>query len=137
MKIVLDTNVLLQAISSKSFHFWIWEALRTKKLTLCVSSEILFEYEEILAIKRNPELAKLVLEVIILMPNVVRVETYFNFGLPGNDPDDQKFVDCAIACGADYLVTEDNDFKALNRIKFPRVNVVKPEEFKAIFHKEV
>jgi len=50
MKIVLDTNVLLQAISSRSEHYWIWEALRQEQLTLCVTTDILLEYEEVLAI---------------------------------------------------------------------------------------
>ncbi|MBK8567817.1 MAG: PIN domain-containing protein [Saprospiraceae bacterium] len=43
MKIVLDTNVLLQAISSRSEHYWIWEALRQGQLTLCITTDILLE----------------------------------------------------------------------------------------------
>lgn len=130
---MLDTNVPLQAISSRSAHFWIWEALLDERLTLCVTTDILLEYEEVLAVKRNEELAKLVLEVILLMPNLVRVEIYFNFGLPIKDPDDQKFTDCAIACGAAYLVTADSDFKEVKKTAFPAVNVVSPEAFAEIF----
>ncbi len=132
MKIVLDTNVLLQAISSRSVHHWIWEALRQEELTLCVTTDILLEYEEVLARKRNEELAQLVIEVILLMPNLVRAEVYFNFGLPTKDPDDQKFTDCAIACGADYLVTEDNDFNEVQKTPFPSVWVVSPDQFRLL-----
>jgi uncharacterized protein len=96
VRIVLDTNVLLQAISSRSVYYWIWEALRREKLTLCFTTDILLEYEEVLTRKRNAELAALVIEVIVLMPNSVRVEKYYNFGLPTKDPDDQKFTDCAM-----------------------------------------
>lgn len=133
MKIVLDTNVLLQAISSRSEHYWIWDALRKEQLTLCVTTDILLEYEEVLARKRNVELAKLVIEVIALMPNLVRVETYFNFELPTKDPDDQKFTDCAVACGAAYLVTADNDFNEVKSTPFPIVQVVSPETFRTVF----
>jgi uncharacterized protein len=135
VRIVLDTNVLLQAISSRSVYYWIWEALRREKLTLCFTTDILLEYEEVLTRKRNAELAALVIEVIVLMPNSVRVEKYYNFGLPTKDPDDQKFTDCAIACGAEYLVTEDKDFNEVRRTPFPTVNVVSPEEFLPIFSK--
>lgn len=68
------------------------------------------------------------MEVIALMPNLIRVEVYFNFRLPAKDPDDQKFTDCAIACGADYLITEDNDFKEIKQLEFPSVAIVSPKE---------
>ena len=35
-----------------------------------------------------------------------------------SDPDDSKFVDCAICGQAEYLVSNDNHFKILNDIKF-------------------
>lgn len=133
MRVVLDTNVLLQIISSRSTHYWIWEAFRDERLILCLTTDILLEYEELLLRKRNQELAKLVLEVLLLMPNMIRVETYFNFGLPTTDPDDQKFVDCAIACGANCLITEDKAFQELKNIPFPIVQVLSPDEFKEVF----
>ena len=37
------------------------------------------------------------------------------------DPDDNKFVDCAIAGQADYIVTHDKHFRILDEIQFPRV----------------
>ncbi|MBK8567816.1 MAG: PIN domain-containing protein [Saprospiraceae bacterium] len=78
-------------------------------------------------------MAKLAIEVVLLMPNLVRVETYFNFGLPAKDPDDQKFTDCAIACGAAFLVTEDRDFLEVKKTPFPLVNIISPKAFRAIF----
>ncbi len=50
-----------------------------------------------------------------------------------NDPDDNKFVDCAFAAGCDYLVTNDRDFDVLKKLDFPVINVVTLEEFKALF----
>jgi len=46
-----------------------------------------------------------------------------------NDPDDNKFVDAAIAAGADFLVTEDRDFKRLRNVDFPEVTVLNLSEF--------
>jgi len=63
------------------------------------------------------------------------VNKYFQFNLL-QDKDDNKFVDCAIAANAHYLVSDDNDFKLLNYIKFPRVNLVKLSEFESIYFKK-
>lgn len=49
-----------------------------------------------------------------------------------NDPDDNKFVDCAIASNADFIVTEDRHFQLLKDVPFPRVNVIGIEEFKEV-----
>jgi predicted nucleic acid-binding protein len=46
-----------------------------------------------------------------------------------NDPDDNKFVDCAIASNADYIVSQDSHFDILKFIDFPKVNVIRLEEF--------
>jgi predicted nucleic acid-binding protein len=45
------------------------------------------------------------------------------------DPDDNKFVDCAFAANAEYLVSDDKHFKILDRIPFPQINLLKMEEF--------
>ncbi len=47
------------------------------------------------------------------------------------DKDDDKFVDCAITAGADYIVTEDSHFNILKQIPFPRLNVLTLDEFNA------
>ena len=101
--------------------------------TLCITTDILLEYEEIIERKRNRELAQMILEIMLLMPNTVRVQKYFFHRMPNTDPDDQKFTGCAIACGASYLVTEDKHFREVNASKFPIVNVVNPFEFRLIF----
>jgi predicted nucleic acid-binding protein len=40
-----------------------------------------------------------------------------------------KFVDCAFAAGADYLVSEDNHFSVLKSTPFPQLNLVTLDEF--------
>ena len=44
--------------------------------------------------------------------------------------DDDKFVDCAIAANADYIVSEDSHFNALKKIPFPLLTVLTLDEFK-------
>lgn len=45
------------------------------------------------------------------------------------DPDDNKFVDCAIAANARFIVTEDHHFNVLKDITFPSVAVVSIDDF--------
>ena len=56
-------------------------------------------------------------------------DPHYHFGLITQDPDDNKFVDCAIVASADYLVSEDNHFNVLKDIPFPKVNVITLEQF--------
>lgn len=120
----------------KSFNTFLDLGSFTKReLIICLTTDIILEYEEILTRKRNIELAHLILEILLLMPNVVRVEKYFSFGLPTFDPDDQKFLDCAIACGASYLVTEDKHFNEIKNKDLFVVKIITPLEFKAILKK--
>jgi len=55
--------------------------------------------------------------------------SHFRMGLITADPDDNKFVDCAFAAGADYLVSEDRHFDVLRNTAFPKINLVTLDEF--------
>lgn len=48
MKVVLDTNCILQIVFPKACYKEAWDALLANKYTICVSNEILLEYREIL-----------------------------------------------------------------------------------------
>ena len=48
-KVVLDTNCLLMAISSRSRYYPVWQSFLQGEYTLCVTTDILEEYEEVLA----------------------------------------------------------------------------------------
>lgn len=66
------------------------------------------------------------------LPNVELITRYFHFNLL-LDPDDNKFVDCAIAANARCIVSHDSDFKRLRTINFPKVEVTNIDEFKELF----
>ena len=52
--IVLDTNCLLQSLSRRSSFYDVWESFVLGKYTLCVTTEILEEYEEIISSHMSP-----------------------------------------------------------------------------------
>lgn len=130
MKVVLDTNILLVSFSAKSPLHWIWRGLLENRFTLCVTTDILLEYEEIISRHINPAVASAVLDAITDLPNLQYVTKHIFWLLIEQDPDDNKFVDCAIACNAKYLVSEDKHFKVLAAIPFPKVEVIGVEEFR-------
>jgi uncharacterized protein len=129
MKIVLDTNILLTIISSKSANRNIFELFLDEQYTLCFTNEILAEYTEIITNKMGREIAQSLVELLLEQPNVELITRYFAWNLIQSDPDDNKFVDCAIACNATYLVSQDRHFDILKLIPFPKVNVLKINEF--------
>ena len=130
-RIVLDTNCLLQAISRRSRFYPIWRNFVQGRYELCVTTEILDEYEEILSRYTSPVVGRMVVEAILRANNVVRVDAQFRFGLIESDPDDNKFVDCSIVANAEYIVTDDAHFDVLKEIPFPRVLVMTAESFLA------
>ena len=131
LKIVLDTNILIAVIGRKSPFRWIFDSIIEGKIVLCVSNEILFEYQEILTTKTSAAVAENVVNFITVNPFTVKAETYFNFGLIADDADDNKFVDCAITSNALCLVSNDKHFQVLKSIEFPKVIALRLNEFEA------
>lgn len=134
MRIVLDTNSLIQSISPKSTYHEVWQSVLTGRNVLCVSNEILEEYAEILNRLAGKKTADLVLNTIIECKNVVFLTPYYHFNLISADPDDNKFVDCAIQANARYIVTNDHHYDVLRQIEFPKVGIIKLIDFLQMIH---
>ena len=127
-KIVLDTNVLLVSISSKSKLHWIFKNLLEGNYILCVTTDILAEYAEIIEIHMGVLASENALGVLENLPNVEFITNYYKFKLL-KDEDDNKFVDCCISANADFIVTHDTDFNLLKKIDFPKVSVKNTSAF--------
>jgi len=127
--VVIDTNCLLQIIARKSPYRPIWDAFLNGVFDLCVSNEILEEYQEILEQQITQTVAENIVLLILNQDNVKLVTPHFRMELITADPDDNKFVDCAFAAGADYLISEDSHFNILRNTPFPQLNLVTLDEF--------
>ena len=127
--VVLDTNCLLQSLSRRNKYYNVWESFLQERYVLCVSNDILEEYEEIIASHVSPVAARIAIETILRANNVLRVDAQFRFGLIEADVDDNKFVDCAIVANADYIVTEDSHFNVLKTIPFPKIEIIRLQDF--------
>ncbi|HRI62438.1 MAG TPA: putative toxin-antitoxin system toxin component, PIN family [Saprospiraceae bacterium] len=129
MKVVIDSNVLLNAIYPRSKNYWIRKALEGQQITLCVTTDILDEYAEVFADYYDAITAELFLSALEILPNILYINKYFFWQLIPQDQDDEKFADCAVAAGAEYLVTNDRHFNHLKKVAFPKINVVNEDEF--------
>jgi uncharacterized protein len=130
-KIVLDTNVLLVSISSKSKLHWIFKNLLQGNYILSVTTDILAEYAEIIELHMGTLASENALGVLENLPNVEFITNYYKFNLL-KDEDDNKFVDCYISANADFIVTHDSDFNLLKNIDFPKVSIINSTEFQDI-----
>ena len=128
--IVLDTNCLVAAIKRDSRYYPIWRDFIAGKYCLCVTDDILNEYEEIIAQKtQSQEIAHSIINAILNRNNTRLVQVFYHFHLIQADNDDNKFVDCAIKTNAKFIVSNDHHFSVLANIDFPHVDVVDIEQF--------
>lgn len=117
------------AISSRSDYNKIWQSFLAGDFNLCISNDILEEYAEVIARNISVNVARYVVYAIMERKNVKLVTPFYNWHLIEADPDDNKFVDCAIAANAKFIVSEDHHFKVLKSISFPIVDVISIDEF--------
>jgi putative PIN family toxin of toxin-antitoxin system len=117
MMVCLDTNVFLQIFGRKQPYYPILRALLDGRLTLAVSNEILLEYEEVTVKLSGVERWRDIVAFLELLDNlhgnIRQIQPQFRFAVITQDPDDNKFCDCAIAAAADFIVTDDAHFSTL------------------------
>ncbi|HTR35029.1 MAG TPA: putative toxin-antitoxin system toxin component, PIN family [Bryobacteraceae bacterium] len=114
LRLVIDTNILVSAaIKPDGLQRTVLLLATTKPATLYVSEGILDEYREVLArpeLKIRKGLRQQFLQLIRGKSHSVKPSRAL---LVTKDPDDNKFLECADAARADYLVTG-------NQRHFPR-----------------
>jgi len=129
MRVVLDINILLISLPVRSPYRPLFDALKEGKYEVAVSTDILLEYHEKLSEKTSPTVADNVIKLLLSLDNVFLQPIFFSWGLMQNDPDDNKYVDCALVANSDHLVSEDRHFIILRDIAFPALSVIRVDEF--------
>jgi len=128
MKVVLDTNVLISAIFFSGPPSRILAAWIDDEFELVVSTNMLEEYREVAIrigekfpdFELEPVLDRVVSNALLVVPAHLPVDAC-------TDPKDIKFLECAVACGADAVVSGD---RALLRASgYAGVTVLTPRQF--------
>lgn len=132
-RVVIDTNVFITIIGRKSPNRWIFDKIISGEFRLCVSNEIILEYEELLAEKTNIVVSRNVIDFLMISPYVFKTDIFFNWHLISEDPDDDKFIDCYLSSDAESLVSNDQHFAKIRQIDFPKINLYSLKEFESEF----
>ena len=133
VKVVIDTNVLVAIISKISPSRWIFDSIVSGKIQICLSTDILLEYNEILQVKTNSRIAENIVNFLISNPFAEQIDIFYNFNLIEKDSTDNKFADCAISGNAECIVSNDRHFQILKTVGFPKVNILTVVEFERQF----
>lgn len=135
-RIVLDTNCLISSLSRRGQYYPVWKGLQAGEYILCVSTDILEEYAEIITQKMSVQVATNVVHLLLESDFVELINPYFSLHLISADHDDDKFVDCAFAANATYIVSNDKHYDVLREIDFPKILVLKLKEFLGLLQSE-
>ncbi len=106
MRVVFDTNIVVSAMLSPSGTAA--DALRlalNRHVRLCASEVIFEEYEEVLRrpkFRRSPQVVSALMKAIGTVAELVRPMATLTVS---TDDADNRFLECAEAAKADYIVT--------------------------------
>lgn len=129
MRVVIDTNVFISSFLGKGNPYKIIQLWKSGVFTLCLSSDILSEYIEVLerlSLSGEPEIREL-LDLFKKPSHVVFTAHPDKLSVVDIDPDDNIFFECATALDADYIISGD---RAVQKIgKFLNTKVVSPKSF--------
>lgn len=128
MKVVIDTNIFVSSFFGgnprRIIDLW-----KTEKITLCLSKEILDEYIEVLqriGLQDEDELGEL-LSLFKRGSNMLFTTKTPKVKVVKNDPDDDKFIECALALKAEVIVTGDKAIEAVG--EYMGVKILTPQRF--------
>jgi putative PIN family toxin of toxin-antitoxin system len=128
VKIVLDTNVFVSGVFFSGPPYQILRAWKNQELQIVVSQEILDEYyrvgEELSAQFSETDLNP-VLEFVATRAELIEAAKLDE--VVCDDPDDDKFFECAIAGGANLIVSGDKHLLKISDYK--GIKVVRPRQF--------
>ena len=127
MKIVVDTNVVISGVFFGGFPRRVVEAIVAHEVIAYATPEIIDEYEEIVdemisrkqGNLRNDILAPFIAELELIAPRSdVKIS---------RDPDDDKFISCALDAKALYIVSGDKDL--LDIASYESIEIITAADF--------
>lgn len=128
MKVVIDTNVFVSSFFGgnprKIIDLW-----KEGKISLCVSKNILDEYIEVLqriGLENEREIEEL-LSLFAKGINIIFTTKTPKIKVVKDDPDDDKFIECAVGLKAEVIITGDKALKAMD--EYMGIKILTPQQF--------
>lgn len=128
MKIVLDTNVFISGIFFSGPPSQILQSWRQSKTKIVLTEQILAEYQRVgaeLSAKYPSVNIEPIIELFTIFGEFVATR-----GISENiceDPDDNKFIECAIASQSKLIISGDKHL--LNISGYKDIEILRPREF--------
>ena len=126
-KVVVDTNIFISSffggVPRKIIDLW-----KEGKITLCLSQEIVEEYIEVLirlGVDEN-EIKKLTRLFAENYHSIFTAQTP-KLSVVKDDPDDNKFIECAVALDCKIIISGDKHLKSIK--KYIDIDILSPGEF--------
>ena len=135
MLLTLDTNILYQALMSKTgASYFILQQVRNRKIQIALSVPVFFEYQDVLTRDESLKDFELKLNDVEKFLRFIAYigktfEIYFLLRPNLKDEKDNKIVELAVTSQSDYLITSNTrDFKNAE-LKFDQLRIITPGEF--------
>ena len=128
LKVVMDTNVFVSGVFFSGPPYQILKAWQSGEFELAVSQEILDEYRrvgEILAEERPAIDLNPILNFVIEHAKVYKISKLREPIC--EDPDDDKFIACALASGSRVIISGDKHLLKVSG--YEGIEVLKPRDF--------
>lgn len=131
LRIVLDTNILISALLFKGELSGVVTLWKTGRIIPVVTKETFDEFRAVLEYPKF-RLEKEEIRVLIeeeTLPFFEVVDAQPSRGVSCRDPEDEKFLACASAASADFIVSGDKDLCDMGgRSKCPVITAAKLQE---------
>lgn len=133
LKIVIDTNVFVSSFFGgtprKIIDYW-----KNGEITLCLSQDIIEEYLEVLnrlGLKDKKGLWQLT-ELFAEGYNSIFTSKISDLQVVEDDPDDNKFIECAVALDSKIIISGDKHLKEIK--KYVDIEIMSPRGFVDFYH---
>lgn len=130
LKIAIDTNVVISAfLKPYSNPALILALVVQREVNLCLSKNILTEYQGVFAYQKFKHLNQDKIKIFLnqIKQDALWIEPQLTVNILKDDPEDNKFLECALAAKADFLITGNTKHFPLH--SFYRTRIVMPVEF--------
>lgn len=128
LRVVIDTNVFISSffggIPRDIINLW-----KIGQITICLSQEIIEEYIEVLnrlGLKDKNEIKNLTKLFAEGYHSIFTAKTP-NIEIVKDDPDDTKFIECAVALDSKIIISGDKHLKNIK--KYIDIEIMSPKAF--------
>ncbi len=125
--VVFDTNIFISAVFWEGKSYILVKKAINQEIIVFISNYILDEIRKVLVRDFNLEKQEIVDVVNAVLYFTHLIETKESVKIVKDDPKDDQILDCALACNADFIVSQDNHL--LNLKSFRNIKIISPEEF--------